>query len=142
MGRRRKRMEQERLPLGTIYQTKEGGNYYLRYQIQGRRKNVNLNTSDYAAALKEYQRLLPTLQATTVEVVAAHVKVARRLGAPEKRDAHQGGGEEDNQSERACAHGWPYSMTRVPNCSGVKCPSEKVGDQAANCCFSSTTRLR
>ena len=81
MGRRKKRMEQEKvkLPLGTIYQVKEGGNYYLRYQIQGKRKNVNLKTDDYDEALKEYQRLLPTLQATTVEVVAAHVKNARQL---------------------------------------------------------------
>ena len=60
MGRRKK-MKQEKLPLGTIYQAKAGGNYYLRYQIQGKRKNVNLNTSDYDAALKEYERLLPTL---------------------------------------------------------------------------------
>lgn len=84
MGRKRKTMKPERLPLGTIYQAKAGGNYYLRYQIQGRRQNVNLNTSDYEAALEEYRRLLPTLQATTVEVVAAHVKVARQLGTPEK----------------------------------------------------------
>ena len=71
MGRRKKRMEQEKekLPLGAIYQAKKGGNYYLRYQIHGRRNNVNLKTDDYDEALKEYQRLLPTLQATTVEVV-------------------------------------------------------------------------
>ena len=52
MGRRKKRMEQEKekLPLGTIYQAKEGGNYYLRYQIQGKRKNVNLETDDYEKA--------------------------------------------------------------------------------------------
>ena len=78
MGRKKK-MEQKKLPLGTIYQTKDGGNFYLRYQIQGKRKNVNLNTSNYDEALKEYERLLPTLQATTVEVVAAHVKNARQL---------------------------------------------------------------
>jgi integrase len=78
MGRK-KQVEHEKLPLGTIYRVKEGGNYYLRYQIQGRRKNVNLNTSDYDVALEEYKRLLPTLQATTVEVVAAHVKNARQL---------------------------------------------------------------
>ena len=79
MGRRKKSMKQERLPLGTLYQAKAGGNYYLRYQIQGRRKNVNLKTDDYDKALEEYRRLLPTLQATTVEVVAAHVKNARQL---------------------------------------------------------------
>ncbi|MBQ9367727.1 MAG: tyrosine-type recombinase/integrase [Victivallales bacterium] len=79
MGRKKKRMEQQKLPLGTIYQAKEGGNYYLRYQINGRRKNVNLKTDDYDKALEEYNRLLPTLQATTVEVVAAHVKNARQL---------------------------------------------------------------
>ncbi|MBR4517547.1 MAG: tyrosine-type recombinase/integrase, partial [Victivallales bacterium] len=84
MGRKRKTMKPEKLPLGTIYQAKAGGNYYLRYQIQGRRKNVCLKTSDYDEALKEYKRLLPTLQADTLEVVAAHVKVARRLGSPEK----------------------------------------------------------
>ncbi len=79
MSRRKKKMEHEKLPIGTIYQVKEGGNYYLRYQIQGKRKNINLKTSDYDEALKEYKRLLPTLQATTVEVVAAHVKNARQL---------------------------------------------------------------
>ena len=31
MGRKKK-MKQEKLPLGTIYQVKEGGNYYLRYR--------------------------------------------------------------------------------------------------------------
>ena len=63
MGRKKKNMEQEqeKLPLGTIYQVKEGGNYYLRYQINGKRKNVNLKTDDYKNALKEYNRLLPTL---------------------------------------------------------------------------------
>ena len=85
MGRRKKKMEHGKLPIGTIYQTREGGNYYLRYQIQGKRKNVNLNTSDYDEALKEYKRLLPTLQATTVEVVAAHVKNARQLAGRLKR---------------------------------------------------------
>ena len=79
MGRKKKRMEQEKLPIGTIYQVKEGGNYYLRYQIHGKRKNVYLKTDDYDKALKEYHRLLPTLQATTVEVVAAHVTNARQL---------------------------------------------------------------
>ncbi|MBO4511244.1 MAG: tyrosine-type recombinase/integrase [Victivallales bacterium] len=81
MGRKKKRMEQEKekLPLGTIYQVKKGGNYYLRYQINGKRKNVNLKTDDYEKALEEYNRLLPTLQATTVEIVAAHVKNARQL---------------------------------------------------------------
>ena len=84
MGRRKKRMEQEKLPLGTIYQARKGGNYYLRYMIRGRRKNVCLKTDDYDEAMKEYKRLLPTLQADTLEVVAAHVKVARQLGAQEK----------------------------------------------------------
>ena len=83
MGRSKKKMEQEKeqekLPLGSIYQVKEGGNYYLRYQIQGKRKNINLKTDNYDEALKEYKRLLPTLQATTVEIVAAHVKNARQL---------------------------------------------------------------
>ncbi len=81
MGRKKKSMEPKKLPLGTIYQARKGGNWYLRYMIRGRRKNVNLRTNDYAEALKEYERLLPTLQATTVEMVAAQVKHARQLGA-------------------------------------------------------------
>ena len=84
MGRKRKTMKPEKLPLGTIYQARKGGNYYLRYMIRGRRKNVCLKTSDYDEALKEYRRLLPTLQADTIEVVASHVKVARQLGTKDK----------------------------------------------------------
>ena len=48
-------MQKEKLPIGTIYQAKSGGNYYLRYQIQGKRKNVNLKTDDYDKALKVEQ---------------------------------------------------------------------------------------
>ncbi len=79
MGRKKKSMNHKNLPLGTIYQAKASRNYYLRYQIIGKRRSVNLKTSVYEDALKEYERLLPTLQATTVEVVAAHVKNARQL---------------------------------------------------------------
>ena len=84
MGRKKKIMNHGKLPIGTLYQTRKGGTWYLRYMIQGQRKNVNLKTSDYDEALEEYERLLPTLQADTIEVVAAHVKVARQLGTPEK----------------------------------------------------------
>ena len=85
MGRKKKSMKKEKLPVGMMYQTREGGNWYLRYQIQGKRKNVCLKTSDYDEAMKEYMRLLPTLQATTVEMVAAQVKNARQLGDRVKR---------------------------------------------------------
>ena len=84
MGRKEKKMEPQKLPLGTVYQTRAGGNWYLRYQIQGKRKNVNLKTNDYDKAMEEYERLLPTLQADTIEVVAAHVKVARNLAQKER----------------------------------------------------------
>ncbi len=81
MGRKKmtEKKISEKMQVGTIYQTKVGGTFYLRYQINGRRKNVNLKTDDYDQAKKNYQRLLPTLTATDVELVAAQVKAARSM---------------------------------------------------------------
>ena len=81
MGRKKKSDEivTEKMQVGTIYQVKAGGTFYLRYQINGSRKSVNLKTDNYDEAVKNYQKILPTLTATDVELVAAQVKVARDM---------------------------------------------------------------
>lgn len=66
---------------GTVYQTSKGGNYYFRYQINGERKCVSLKTSNQEEALRKARELLPTIQATNLEVIATHVKVARKQAA-------------------------------------------------------------
>jgi len=68
-----------KLETGTIYQKEENGTYYYRYQVKGERKCVSLKTANQEEALKEAKKYLPIVQATTEEVISAHVKVARNL---------------------------------------------------------------
>ena len=81
MGRRKMDSELHRIKLetGTVYQTSKGGNYYFRYQINGERKCVSLKTANQEEAVRKARELLPTVQATNLEVIATHVKVARKL---------------------------------------------------------------
>ena len=83
MGRRKMDSERHRIKLetGTVYQTSKGGNYYFCYQINGERKCVSLKTANQEEVLRKAKALLPTVQATSVEVIASHVKVARKLAA-------------------------------------------------------------
>lgn len=73
-----------KLDLGTVYQKEEGGVYYFRYQIDGARKAVSLKTRNQKEALKEVNKLIPLLKASTPEVLAAHVKQVRGFAAHEK----------------------------------------------------------
>ncbi|MEI3002101.1 MAG: tyrosine-type recombinase/integrase [Victivallis sp.] len=73
-----------KLDLGTVYQKEEGGIYYFRYQIDGARKAVSLKTRNQKEALKEVNKLIPLLKASTPEVLAAHVKQVRGFAAHEK----------------------------------------------------------
>ncbi len=73
-----------KLDIGTIYQKEEGGVYYFRYQINGERKAVSLKTRNIEEAKREAKKQLPVLQATTTEVIAAHVQHARGLVTPQK----------------------------------------------------------
>ncbi|MBP5638613.1 MAG: hypothetical protein J6X55_03985 [Victivallales bacterium] len=62
--------------------------------------------------MKEYKRLLPPLQATTVEVVAAHVKNARQLGGHVKSVTLSGALEKYSASSDCAmlpwsANNWP-----------------------------------
>ncbi len=67
-----------KLSTGTIYQTKAKGNYYFRYQLNGKRKNVNLETNHIEEAkIKVETEILPLLKAPSAEVVAAHVNHAK-----------------------------------------------------------------
>lgn len=81
MGKRKLDSELHRIKLdkGTVYQTQKGGNYYFRYQINGERKCVSLKTANQEEALRKAKELLPTVQATNLEIIATHVKVARKL---------------------------------------------------------------
>ena len=83
MGKRRMDSELHSIKLekGTVYQTGKGGNYYFRYQINGERKCVSLKTANQEEAVRKARELLPTVQATNLEVIATHVKVARKLAA-------------------------------------------------------------
>ncbi|MBS1371266.1 MAG: tyrosine-type recombinase/integrase [Lentisphaeria bacterium] len=68
-----------KLDTGTVYQTEEGGTYYFRYQVNHERKCVSLKTRDREEAVKRAKTYQPIINATNVEVISAHVKVARKL---------------------------------------------------------------
>ena len=69
-----------KLDIGTIYQKEDSGVFYFRYQINGERKAVSLKTRNLEEAKREAKKQLPVIQATTTEVIAAHVQHARGLG--------------------------------------------------------------
>ena len=83
MGKRRMDSELYRIKLdkGTVYQTQKGGTYYFRYQVNKERKCVSLKTANQEEAIRRAKELLPTVQATNLEIIATHVKVARKLAA-------------------------------------------------------------
>lgn len=73
-----------KLDIGTVYQKEEGGVYYFRYQINGARKAISLKTRNQKEALKEVNKQIPLLKATSTEIIAAHVQHARGLITSEK----------------------------------------------------------
>ena len=83
MGKRREDSDLHRIKLeaGTVYQTSKNGTYYYRYQVQKARKCVSLGTSNQEEAIRKAKALLPTVRANNLEVIATHVKVARKLAA-------------------------------------------------------------
>ena len=68
-----------KLDKGTVYQKEVGGTYYFRYQVKKERKCVSLKTQNQEDALKEAKKLLPIINETNAEVIAAHVNIARHL---------------------------------------------------------------
>ncbi len=71
------KMVKVKLSLGAVYQNAEGGTYYFRYQVNGNRKVVSLRTKDRKEAVAKAKEMEPVLKASSLEVVAAHVKHAR-----------------------------------------------------------------
>ena len=86
MGKRKMNSDLYRIKLstGTVYQTSKGGNYYFRYQVNGERKCVSLKTANQEEAIRKAKEFIPTVQASSLEVIASHVKVARKLAAQAK----------------------------------------------------------
>lgn len=68
-----------KLEIGTVYQKQTNGNYYFRYQINGRRKAVSLKTKNKKEALAKAKELSLIASGKTIEVIAAHTKHARDL---------------------------------------------------------------
>ncbi|MDD3021844.1 MAG: tyrosine-type recombinase/integrase [Alphaproteobacteria bacterium] len=68
-----------KLDVGSIYQKEEGGVYFFRYQINGKRKAVSLKTKNKDEAIKQAESLIPVVKATSTEVISAHVQQARNL---------------------------------------------------------------
>lgn len=66
-----------KLAHGTIYQMREKGNYYFRYQINGQRKSQALGTANLEEAKSKAADLISLISAPSAEVVAAHVQFAR-----------------------------------------------------------------
>jgi integrase len=68
-----------KLDRGTVYQKTANGSYYFRYQINGQRKAVSLKTKNQKEAIAKAKELLPVVNATSTEVISAHVSLARNL---------------------------------------------------------------
>ncbi len=71
-----------RLSIGSIFPKGPGKIYFYRYQLDGHRKTVSLQTTNRAEAVKKAEALLPIIKATSTEVVAAHVQQAKGLSFP------------------------------------------------------------
>ena len=77
-------LQKIKLKIGTVYQKEPNGIYYFRYQVNGARKAISLKARNKQQAIKEAEKYVPLLQATSSEVIAAHVQHARNLATPEK----------------------------------------------------------
>ncbi len=77
-------IQKKKLEVGTVYQQKEKGNYYFRYQVNGRRKSVSLGTNNLKKAIKEARlHHIPQIEAKNLEALNAttdHVKHAKGFG--------------------------------------------------------------
>ena len=68
-----------KMEIGTVYKKTVNGRYYFRYQINGQRKAVSLETKNIKEAISRAQELIPVVKATTTDIISAHVKHARGL---------------------------------------------------------------
>jgi len=75
----------EKCSVGTIYQLKAGGTFYLRYQIDGYRHCNSLRTVNLDEARRRANDLIPTLQASTIDAIESKEKEIRQLATQAKR---------------------------------------------------------
>ena len=68
-----------RRPKGQGYIYKKGNYWYIRAEINGKRKAISLHTSSKEEAEKLSKSYLPVISAETKEELAAHVAVAKKL---------------------------------------------------------------
>ena len=73
-----------KLEIGTVYQKVANGSYYFRYQINKQRKAVSLKTKKQKEAINKAKKLIPVVNATSTDVISAHVKQARGLATSTK----------------------------------------------------------
>ncbi|MDX9978688.1 MAG: hypothetical protein RBU25_01455, partial [Lentisphaeria bacterium] len=84
-----------KLDTGAVYQKDPGGTYFFRYQLNGKRKAVSLQTKNQKEAIAKAKEMAPLVKASSLEVVAAHVthvqswaKTDKRLELSEAWDAY------------------------------------------------------
>ena len=68
-----------KLDIGTVYQKKENGTYYFRYQVNGQRKAISLQTKKSKEAVAKANELIPIVKSDSTEVISAHVQYAKGL---------------------------------------------------------------
>jgi len=68
-----------KLDTGTVYKKTADGIYFFRYQVNGQRKAVSLQTKDQDEAVEKARTLIPIVKAPTSELISAHVKYARGI---------------------------------------------------------------
>jgi len=73
-----------KLGTGTVYKKTDDGIYFFRYQLNGQRKAVSLQTKNQEEAIAKAQELIPVVKATSTEIISAHVKYARGLAQAPK----------------------------------------------------------
>lgn len=75
-------MKSVKLEIGAVHL--QDGKYYYRYQLAGMRKSIPLKTANKEEAIRKAKLLVPTLRASTIDEVAAHVKTAKGLAGETK----------------------------------------------------------
>ena len=78
-----------RLSVGSIFPKGPGKIWFYRYQVDGHRKTVSLQTTNRTDALRKAEEFIPIIKATSPEVIAAHVHrgqhyILRLLLTPER----------------------------------------------------------
>ena len=73
-----------RLSVGAIFSKGPGKIYFYRYQLDGHRKTVSLQTANRTDALRKAEEFIPIIKATSAEVIAAHVQQAKGLAVAKR----------------------------------------------------------